>query len=143
MKIDQKKLETLHEHFQEGGSAAEEEVLSVLDTDDVEVGEAYVNALKKAYPEEYGDGEEEVSAEAPQYVFLDPDTNTTKPLHVVKEKPGKVFLSFPEETDVVEITVAGEQIQVDLIKLRKRSPEDTIGGHRVSALIVAAELARA
>lgn len=146
MKLSSKKLAELHQYFVNEGSTDPNDVAEFLETEDDSVVEAYVAALKKRYPDVYG-SPEEVAEEATStgksaYFLIDDNTGLTKELELVKTKNGKLYLQVIEPKDIVEIVVGGETIEVDLIKLRKKSPDDKIGNHLVSTLIVAAELAK-
>lgn len=144
MKISSKKLAELHQYFVNEGSTDPDDVATFLETDNQDTVEAYVNALKRKYPDVYGSAEEvaEEATEPVEYALIDPDTNLVKELEVVRQKGAKVFLSVVEPKDIVSIVVGGEQIEVDLIKLRKKNPVDKLGSHLVSTLILAAELAK-
>lgn len=134
MKLSSKKLADLHEYFVNGGSTDFEDVAAKLGTEDEEVCTAYVDALKKKYPEIYGD--------EPKYLLVDEATGLTKELELTKTKGNKHFLAVVEPKDIVEILVGGETLEVDLVKLRKRKGDERVGGHLVSTLILAAELAK-
>jgi hypothetical protein len=143
MKISSKKLADLHEYFTNGGSTDPEDVAVQLETENEAVVEAYVNSLKRKYPDVYGeDDASDIDPPSDKYVLVDQDTGLAKNLEVIKEKNGRVFLQVIEPKELVSIRVGGEEIEVDLIKLRKKAPTDKLGPHLVSTLIVAAELAK-
>ena len=142
MKISSKKIAELHEYFTNGGSTDPEDVATQLETESESVVEAYVNALKRRYPDVYGGEEEEQETPSEQFLLIDQDTGLTKELEVLREKNGKIFLQIIEPKELVTIRVGGEEIEVDLVKLRKKDPSERVGPHLVSTLIVAAELAK-
>lgn len=134
MTISKRKLADLHEYISNGGSEETEDIAAVLGTDDEQVVSAYMTALKKRYASE--------STPEASYFLFDPETNLTKELELLRKKDNKVYLQVIEPKDLVMIKVGGEELEVDLIKLRKKDPSEKIGGHLVSTLIVAAELAK-
>jgi hypothetical protein len=143
MKISSKKLADLHEYFTNGGSTDPEDVAVQLETENEAVVEAYVNSLKRKYPDVYGDsGDGEGQEVTQQYFLIDLESGLTKELNCVREKGSKSYFEVVEPKELVTIRVGGEEIEVDLIKLRKKAPTDKLGPHLVSTLIVAAELAK-
>jgi hypothetical protein len=145
MRINSSKLDDLHQYFVDGGSTETEDIADFLKGTKEDVT-AYVNALKKKHPDVYGSVpvEEVVEKENDtlSYSLLDEETGLTKPLEVVRTKKSVCYLQVVEPKEIVKIIVGGEKIEVDLIKLRKRSPGDKIGEHLVGKLIAAAELAQ-
>lgn len=141
MQISKKKLADLHAYFTDGGSTEPEDVANFLGTDSEDTVEAYVASLKRKYPAIYGGSEDET--EPVEHLLIDTDTGITKLLELVKQKGPKQFFQVVEPKELVTIRVGGEDIEVDLIKLRKKNPNDKLGNHLVSTLIVAAELAKA
>jgi hypothetical protein len=143
MKISSKKLADLHEYFTNGGSTDPEDVAAQLETEDEAYVEAYVNSLKRRYPDVYGDsGDGEGQEVTQQYFLIDLESGLTKELNCVREKGSKRYFETIEPKDLVTIRVGGEEIEVDLIKLRKKAPTDRMGNYAVSTLILAAELAK-
>jgi ectoine hydroxylase-related dioxygenase (phytanoyl-CoA dioxygenase family) len=150
MKISSKTLAALHQYFISEGSTEPNDVADFLETDDEAIVNAYVDALKAKYPDIYGGEVAEESAPAPKtadkghssYFLIDNDTGLTKELELLKTKNGKLYLQTIEPKEVVSIVVGGEQIEVDLVKLRKKAPGEKLGNHLVSTLILAAELAK-
>jgi len=140
MRTNSKKLDELHEYFINGGSTKDADILAQLGTEDNEAVKAYKAALRAKYPDVYG--EEEKPEEAQTFQLLDPDTKLMRPLDIVKVKGSKTILEVREPKELVTIMVGGEELEVDLIKLRKKDPESTLGTHKVSTVLMAAELAK-
>lgn len=148
MKINSKKLTELHRYFVNDGSTEPDEIAKFLGTEDESVVESYVSALRQKYPEVYGEDEEDAqeattTQKSPTfYVLVDSDTGTAKELELLKVKGNKAFLGIVEPKDLVTVRIGGEDVEVDIIKLRKKDPSERIGGHLVSVLLTAAELAK-
>jgi hypothetical protein len=151
MNINTKKLSDLRKYFLDGGSNEAEDIAAQLNTDEVEVVNAYLSALREKYPNEFGDspddsddaddsddGEEEPA----KALFLISADKTLVELEVAKEKADRVILRIKEPKDLVTLTLAGKQVQVDLIQLAKH-PDDSPHGIPNSKLIELANLARA
>lgn len=166
MKIDTHNLKLLHKYLQDGGNATEEGFKEFLGTTSIKTVKAYQDALVEAYPDIYGDDETEeedisetvtvISETGPviastvsvscvdKKVFIrDTDTNVATELELEKETVKSKIYVVKAPKDEVEILVAGETITVDLIKLKKLDKGASFGGHKVSTLILAAELAKA
>lgn len=141
MRTNSKKLDELHEYLINGGSSKDADILTQLGTEDKEAVKVYKTALRTKYPDIYGEvGKVE---EEQTFQLLDPDTKIMRSLDVVKVKGSKTILEVREPKELVTIRVGGEELEVDLIKLRKKDPESTLGTHKISTLLVAAELAKA
>ena len=142
--INPVKLKSFRKYFLEGGSTDADDVLDFLGTDDQDLVDAYVAALREKYPDDFpsDDSEEDEEKEQTSSFFLQ-DGALLKELELVKEKPGKVVFRILEPKEFVDIIVGGKVRTVDLVQLRKMSPEDTLHGKPVAMLMTLAEAARA
>lgn len=144
--INPVKLKSLRKYFLEGGSTDAEDVLVFLGTDDEDLMDAYVAALRAKYPDEFpGDGDNDDADEEDEVKprFFLQDGALLKELELVKDKGEKVVFRILEPKELVDIIVAGTVRTVDLVQLRKMSPEDTLYGKPVSVLMALADAARA
>lgn len=166
MKIDPKKLELLHKYLQNDGDASTEGFKTFLATNSDNVVKAYQDALVEEYPDVYGDDEEEDLSDCgfdpldtpeeeeateacsipccgKRILLYDEATGTATELEVKSETDKSLVFEAKTPKDEIDIRVAGEDLTVDLIKLKKMQQDSLIGGHKVSTLILAAELAKA
>lgn len=159
MKIENKKLEALHDYLLKGGSAEQEDVakqLGVAPDDETTVGE-YVEALKAKWPDVYGEPEKPAakktaakktakvaeSADTPTTYRLRRPDGTVTALEVVAAKNGTVVLEEPRPTEKVDIILRGKPFTVDLVELRSKPAGSMFVDLPVSKVIEIAELARA
>lgn len=159
MKIENTKLEALHDYLLKGGSAEQEDVAKQIGVpaDDEATVNAYVEALKARWPDIYGEPEKPAakktaakktakvaeSADTPKIYRLRRPDGTVTALEVVAAKNGTVVLEEPRPKDLVTLIVKGQSVTVDLIELRNGSPGRMLHGVPAVRLIEMAELARA
>lgn len=161
MKIENTKLEALHDYLVKGGSAEQEDVAKQIGVpaDDEATVNAYVEALKARWPDVYGEPEKPEKpaakktatkktakvaepADTPKIYRLRRPDGTVTALEVVAAKNGTVVLEEPTPKDLVTLIVKGKQVTVDLIQIA-RHPSDSPHGVPNAKLLEMAELARA
>lgn len=136
MSISTKKLNALREYFINEGSPEAEDVMAQLGITDEAVMDGYIAALKVKWPKDFDADYVEPEETEDEFTFwLLNDNNTLSEIEKTKEKNGKVIFSLKEPHEYVDIVVAGEVQNVDLIKLRKDPATN-------ARLIAAAELAQ-
>lgn len=156
MALTRKRLAALRDFvIQEGGYDYEDvgEFLQIFDRNELkEIGDQ----LRQVYPEDFGDvdedpdededgedAEEEVAEKSRvvQYSLVN-DRNFLENLEIVRETAERVILRKSVPKDLVTVIVKGEQVTVDLIKLRSIKPDEVMHGVTVARLIELAEIAK-
>lgn len=141
MKINSKKLAELRTYFLDGGSTDEEDVMSFLGTEDEGEMQAYIDALREKYPQDFGGDSEEAEEKSELSYQLKGENNVLHDLEVLKVKNGRVILQIKEPKDLVTLMIKGKPVEVDLIQLAKY-PGDSPHGVLNSKLLELAELAK-
>jgi hypothetical protein len=167
-------LQKIRDHIIETQTAEVAQIAAMIgcEVDDEKTLDAYQDALRQFYPEDFPDPdevepvaeeeeEEETPAPAPAPApksktapapvpsqdFKLLDNGFLRDLEVVKTKGGLTIVQIvaPPAPELVSIVVRGSQHTVDLTVLRKLDPDsvDPTIGVKVSALIALAELAKA
>lgn len=115
MKIDEKKLLDLHQYFvKEKGSTEPEDVLKRLGTEDKEVMDAYVDALREKYPQIYPPKKKVEE----KYTVLLVEGNITRELEIVSISGEKIYVQEIVPTDFVTVKIGGKDVQIDLLNLQ-------------------------
>jgi len=149
MKIDEQKLAALHKNLTTGGSPEKPDIAKFLGVELDQIT-PYVDALKAKYPKIYG-GEEKTSSKAePQsqitkVLLVDPVTGIGEQLAIKSQKDGRIVVERivpPEPKEEVIVRIAGKDVLVDLIKLRKLKPTDQFEGVTVQTLLVMGAIAK-
>lgn len=141
LKIDDVKLDKLRSYFLNGGSDEAVDVMDHLDTEDENVVNAYVTALRKKFPADFDP--DYVAPEPEDFkFFLDDGGSILTELEEVKKKGNKIYFKKLEPKDLVTLIVRGVSVEVDLIQLAKKSPGAILHGVTVAQLIQLAELAK-
>ena len=148
MKIDEQKLASLHKNLLNGGSPEKPDIAKFLGLELDQIT-PYVDALKAKYPKIYG-GEEKATKTEPQpqitkVLLVDPVTGIGEQLAIKSQKDGRIVVEkivLPDPKDEVIVRIAGKDVLVDLIKLRKLKPTDQFEGVSVQTLLVMGAIAK-
>lgn len=148
MKIDEQKLAALHKNLTTGGSPEKPDIAKFLGVE-LDHITPYVDALKAKYPKIYG-GEEKAAKTEPQpqitkVLLVDPVTGIGEQLAIKSQKDGRIVVEKivpPEPKEEVIVRIAGKDVLVDLIKLRKLKPTDQFEGVTVQTLLVMGAIAK-
>jgi len=155
MDINKTKLENLRRYFITGGSTETDDILAHLETEDEEIMQSYIAALKTTYPDEFGPKKKKPAAKAPEtepieepieeprFFLKDALTGLVTELEVSKQKPGKTTLVVKEPKELVNILLRGQITTIDLYQLNKLPETAEHLGVPVSKLKQLAELAKA
>lgn len=143
VKIDDVKLDGLRSYFLDGGSDEAVDVMDHLETEDENVVNAYVTALRKKFPADFDPDYVAPEPEVEDFkFFLDDGSGLLTELEQVRKKGNKIYFKKLEPKDLVTLIVRGVSVEVDLIQLAKKSPGAILHGVTVAQLIQLAELAK-
>lgn len=166
MKLNTENLTKLYNYFLEGGSVEYADVakfLNVSPKDEKGIDEA-IAQLQEKYPKlreevEAADKarkepQKEAVVESPQFtgkvtgesqitkVILINEDGFGEDLKIISNKNGKLAVERIIPTDEVTIKVAGKDVVVDVLKLRKMVPTEQLHGVSVQTLILLAGIAK-
>lgn len=137
IKINNKKLESLREHYNTGGTVDPEEVTELFGFANTAELDAHIERLRSKYPDEFPPIEDE-----PYTYFLKGDGNLLQEMEMVKNKNNVLIFAVKEPKEPVKLIIKGKPLEVDLVKLRKLGPNALAHGLPAAQLIELAELAQ-
>ncbi len=157
MDINKTKLENLRRYFLNGGSTESDDILAFLDTEDEEIMQSYIAALKTTYPDDFGPKKKKEKPASEVIAAVDPAFGDTEPryflkdaltglvteLEISKQKPSKTTFVVKEPKELVDILLRGEIVTIDLYQLNKLPETSEHLGVPVAKLKQLAELAKA
>lgn len=155
MKITRSTLEKVRDLVLEEGEFNAESVAELLGVTAAEHEKTIASLprlLKKHYPQDFGDEPESeqedvdedetgTTVEPRTYQLID-EKGFLHDLEVFREKEHRVVLKRKVPTDNVRIIVRGEEVEVDLFRLRQLAATEIMHGVTVARLIELAELAK-
>lgn len=152
--MTEQKVDALHQYFLDGGSDKAADVKAFLEVDDSETVSDIIDALKAKYPDapylqEKKKGKKAVAEDSPKpkpettiIVLLDPETGIGEELEITNTKGSKIYAQRKVPTEIVTIKIAGKDVEVDLIRLRKMKATEQLHGVPVNQLIMLADIAK-
>jgi len=150
MDTNKKKLADLRDYFLNGGSTEADDILTFLETEDKEIMQSYIAALKTTYPDDFGPKKKKAKPVAepdpviePRYFLKDALTGLVTELEVSKQTVDKITLVVKEPKELVNILLRGKITTIDLYQLNKLSDNAEHLGVPVAKLKQLAELAKA
>lgn len=161
MDTNKNKLADLRDYFLKGGSTETTDILEHLETEDEEIMQSYIAALKETYPDDFGPKKKKpkpapepeiVAAVDPafgneplrfRYFLKDALTGLVTELEVTKQSSDKMTLVVKEPKELANILLRGEITTIDLFQLNKLPDTAEHLGVPVAQLKQLAELAKA
>ena len=144
MKVTKSTLEKLRNFVlerEEFNDADVAELLNLRYPEQAEEVKALGVLLRKTYPDDFGYPESEEAA--PKIYQLKDEKGFLHDLEVFREKDERVVLQRKVPSDIVRIIVRGEDVEVDLYRLKQLAPTESMHGVTVARLIELAEIAKA
>lgn len=155
MKLNEEELEKLYHYFLDGGSVEYADVGKFLNVDhkkDVKLIDTAIDDLRAAYP----NLKEEVAAAKakrekpaktekkaePLTIILNNESGIGEELEFVAQKGNRIYVKHRVPTDLVTVKIGGQDVEIDLIALRKKQPSEQLHGVSVQTLLMLGAVAK-
>lgn len=143
--IDRTKIAELHEYFQSGGSKKAADVSEFLGGADKPTVKEYTDELKRIHPDVYiKNSEADNKSTEPQYtvVLVDSETGLGEELEITGIKGTKIYTKRKIPTELVTVKIGGQDVEVDILRLRKMKSTEQLHGVSAQTLLLLAQIAK-